>query len=75
METTSLVWYAINYLRLFGLPGLRIVLMVTAVDCRCTPKALETAPDVTGFITEIPSSWVRENDRPDYHHVACHRSG
>ena len=44
-----------NYLRLFGLLGLLIVLVVTAVDCICVPKALETDPEVTGSITEIHS--------------------
>ena len=42
-----------KYIRLFGLLGLLIGLVVVAVDCASPPKALETEADFTGFITEI----------------------
>ncbi len=42
-----------KYIRLFGLLGLLMGLMVAAVDCTSTPKVLETEADFTGFITEI----------------------
>ena len=44
-----------KYIRLFGLLGLLIGLVVVAVDCASAPKALETEADFTGFITEIHS--------------------
>ncbi len=42
-----------NYIRLFGLLGLLIGLMTVAADCTSAPRALETEPYFTGFITEI----------------------
>ncbi len=42
-----------KYIRLFGLLGLLIGLVVVAVDCASAPKALQTEADFTGFITEI----------------------
>lgn len=42
-----------KYIRLFGLLGLLMGLMVAAVDCTSTPKILETEADFTGFVLEI----------------------
>ena len=44
-----------KYFRLFGLLGLVMGLMVVAVNCTPSPKALETEADFIGFITEIHS--------------------
>ncbi len=45
-----------KYIRLFGLLGLLLGLMVAAVGCSSVPEALETEADLTGFITEIHST-------------------
>ena len=42
-----------KYIRLFGLVGLLIGLMVLSVDCTSATKPIETEADFTGFITEI----------------------
>ena len=42
-----------KFIRLFGLLGLLMALMVVAVDCASAPEVLETEADFTGFITEI----------------------
>ncbi len=42
-----------KYIRLFGLLGLLVGLVVVTVDCTSAPEALETTADFTGFITEI----------------------
>ena len=42
-----------KYIRLFGLLGLLIGLVVVAVDYASAPKALEAGAYFTGFITEV----------------------
>ena len=42
-----------KYIRLFGLLALLMGLMVVAVDCTSSPKALDTEADFTGWVTEI----------------------
>ena len=42
-----------KHIRLFGLLGLLVGLLVVSVDCTSAPEALETEADFTGFITEI----------------------
>ena len=42
-----------KYIRLFGLMGLLIGLMVLSVDCTSATKPIETEADFIGFITEI----------------------
>ena len=42
-----------KYIRLFGLVGLIIGLMVVSVDCTSATKPIETEADFIGFITEI----------------------
>ena len=54
-------------LRLFGLLGLLVVLMVAAVDCSSAAKPLETEPDFAGFITEIHK--ISEKDTLGQIHV------
>jgi hypothetical protein len=42
-----------KYIRLFGLVGILIGLMVVSVDCVSATKPIETDADFIGFITEI----------------------
>ncbi|MDP3879430.1 MAG: DUF3221 domain-containing protein [Dehalococcoidales bacterium] len=42
-----------KYVRLVGLAGLLIGLMVVSVDCASVTKPIETEADFIGFITEI----------------------
>lgn len=42
-----------KYIRLFGLVGLLIGLVVVSVDCTSATKPIETEADFIGFITEI----------------------
>ena len=42
-----------KYIRLFGLVGLLMGLMVVAVDCASSPEALETEADFTGWVLEV----------------------
>ena len=42
-----------KYIRLFGLLGLLMGLVVVAVDCTSSPKPLDTEADFTGWVTEI----------------------
>jgi len=42
-----------KYIRLFGLVGILIGLMVVSVDCTSATKPIETEADFIGFITEI----------------------
>jgi hypothetical protein len=45
-----------KYIRLVGLVGLLIGLMVVSVDCAPATKPIETEADFIGFITEIHPS-------------------
>ncbi len=49
-----------KYIRLSGLVGLLIALLVVSVGCASTSKPIETEEDFIGFITEIHPS--REGD-------------
>lgn len=42
-----------RYIRVFGLLGLLIGLMVLSVDCKSAPKPLETEANFTGWVIEI----------------------
>jgi len=42
-----------RYIRVFGLLGLLIGLMVFSVDCKSAPKPLETEANFTGWVIEI----------------------
>ena len=42
-----------KYIRLFGLLGLLIGLMVVAADCTSAPKPLQTEADFIGWVIEI----------------------
>ena len=44
-----------KYIRLFGLVGLLIGLVVVSVDCTSAIRPMETEADFIGFITEIHS--------------------
>jgi len=42
-----------KYIRLFGLLGLVMGLMIVAVGCTSSPKALDTEADFIGWVAEI----------------------
>ena len=48
-----------NYIRLFGLVGLLIGLVVVSINCAPATKPIETEPNFIGFITEIHPSQER----------------
>jgi len=48
-----------NYIKLFGLMGLLIVLALVSINCAPATKPIETEPNFIGFITEIHPSQER----------------
>jgi hypothetical protein len=59
-----------KYIRLVGLVGLLIGLMVLSVDCTPATKPIETEADFIGFITEIHPG--QEGDIPGRISVESH---
>ncbi len=49
-----------TYIRIFGLLGLLIGLIVVSLDCASATKSIETEADFIGFITEIHPIKERE---------------